>query len=125
MSDRKRAQRYLELASKATEGPWYAVGGEVNTKGDGTYVGYPSSPEAIASLNDMEYIENPNAEQDAQFIAVSRTEGPWLAKRLLEALDVLEHVAEEQIYKFIDGGWKYVPTQNAEMARQFLEGGGE
>jgi hypothetical protein len=108
---RERAQAYLELASKATEGPWdYDRGG-----GDCPAMVYQVSDEIYPDEIARELLE-----ADAEFIAVSRTEGPWLAERLLEALDVLERIAYHTLSPDMDWNLGYVSVK--EMARQFFEG---
>ncbi|SFU94787.1 hypothetical protein [Alicyclobacillus macrosporangiidus] len=90
-SIRERAEKYLELAEKATKGPWSAGTNGLN-------------PIVRGITGDIW------RSSDAKFIATSRTEGPWLAQKLLEAIRVIEFYA----YRQTDGGHR---------ARQFLEGG--
>lgn len=66
---RERAQAYLELAGKATEGPWKACITEVVST---------ATKRSIAKVIEAD---------DERFIATSRTEGVWAAQKLLEALD--------------------------------------
>lgn len=72
---RERAEKYLDLASRATEGPW--VDPEIEPIYSAGVWGAPRIAMCLSSC------------ADARFIAASRTEGPWLAQKLLEALDVL------------------------------------
>jgi hypothetical protein len=127
MGVRERAQAYLELASKATEGPWdYDRGGD-------------DCPAMVYQVSDEIYpdeIAKELLEVDAQFIAASRTEGVWAAQKLLEALDVLEkymtcddcnskgytlqRVKEKRGWRTIEDVVK-ITCKRCGIARQFLE----
>lgn len=66
-----------KLIEAATLGPWHANGESVATR-PGIGAGWPKNPDVVASLDDGEYIENPNADDDARFIAAARTLLPAL-----------------------------------------------
>jgi hypothetical protein len=79
----ERVQAYLDLAIKATHGPWdYDRGGD-----DCPAVVYQVSDEIYPNEIARELLE-----VDAEFIAASRTEAPYLAHKLWEALIVLEGI---------------------------------
>jgi hypothetical protein len=59
------------LAQAATRGEWEARDSWVCPRGYVWASGYPPVPSPIASLDDGEYIGNPNAERDAAFIAAA------------------------------------------------------
>lgn len=83
---RERAQALLELASRATEGPW------VNNEIDPIHiVDYWGEKQAIAEVIGREA----GTCADKEFIAASRVEAPHLAQKLIEALDVLERIANQ------------------------------
>lgn len=88
---RQRAQEYLKIAEKATGGSWVYVGRgytSVNVWRDGG-----PGHGIICSLSPNNYQDEgewKECELNAEFIATSRVAGPWLAERVLEALDEIE-----------------------------------
>lgn len=120
---RERAQMLLELASKATGGEWEA-------KGRNDY------SVTSSSKNGRLQTVIPFHNGDAQFIATSRTEVPYLAQRLIDALDVLEKIVNhplltgnpfheagmtDELIMMIRKSDAYDELQS--MARRFLEDG--
>lgn len=82
---RERARALLGLANAATEGPW--VEDDKDTPWD--VGGYETSVETRGALSGMTIADVADSD-DALFIASSRTESPYLAQKLIEALDLLE-----------------------------------
>jgi hypothetical protein len=80
-----------QRAEKATPGPWFAHGATVSPDPASDHHGWPPDPQCLAALNDGEYVANPNAGADAEFIAAARGDVPALLaeiERLRVALRV-------------------------------------
>lgn len=83
----EQLKKYLELAEKATPGPWKPDYEEVGVSWPGKFIlkdGLPlqfgwDGEEGIYADNNF----------DLEFIAASRTMGPALAKALIRAIDAL------------------------------------
>jgi hypothetical protein len=85
MSDllRDRVQAIQKLAEAATEGPWGAETYEVRMDNRHSYllrtIGAPGIKLRMTAFA-----------EDVAFVAAARTEVPWLAAALLEALDTID-----------------------------------
>jgi hypothetical protein len=112
-------QAIRKRAEAATEGPWqahkYSVSSE-HTKSEN----YAGEIDDICSLNDGEYIENYNAEADAEFIAHARQDVPALiaeVERLREALEEIVSVDGKYINRGSDADDAF------DIAREALKDG--
>ena len=84
MTDKERAQAYLELAGFATEGPWR------EGHGAGEYRRVNSRHDTVAECG--------WSDDNANFIAASRIEGPYFAQKFLDALDEIERLRKLDLY---------------------------
>lgn len=82
MTDKVRAQRYLELAGKVIEGPW------VEEHEDGTHRRVWST-QTNGLIADCGWLN-----EDSNFIAASRTEGPYFTQKFLETVEEIERLRE-------------------------------
>ncbi len=67
-----------KLCDEATPGPWYNVGESVSLDPEIGAGYHHQNHKVISTSFDDEYITNPNAYNDAKFLAMARTELPKL-----------------------------------------------
>lgn len=89
----EQLKAYLELAEKATPGPWYTEGSEVryDCSPYTTEEGIADCTVQICDLYRPAELSDTKM-YDREFIAASRTMGPALAKALIRAMEELECV---------------------------------
>jgi hypothetical protein len=89
----------VELADKASPGPWhtFAAKSVIHVRGEGEKGTY-----RVASVDAL------NGRDDAEFIAAARAGVPWLCAQLLEAIEILTEFATKE--------------QHAERVAAFLAG---
>lgn len=97
-------KKYLELAEKATPGPWtwMFIGGPLNPKRiDVSTVGREGSHHIEIRVEDEFVKTGYFGVDDDKFIAASRTMGPALAKALIRAVENLQEI--ESYEEHLDG----------------------
>lgn len=89
-------KQWSEVCAAATKGPWYNSHGASVATVEGMVGGWPTKPQVLCNLDDGEYVENPNSQNDGQFVALSRTAFPLAIEALRFAIDAIEmaHTAD-------------------------------
>lgn len=93
MKAKERIEKYLALAQKTTSGPW---------GWNGRYLGVRGASE---NYGDDFYVldtDSGGKSFDEDFIAASRTEGPWMAKTLKRLIELVESGPEFDKAKYYD-----------------------
>lgn len=84
---KSRIQKYLETAKGATPGPWNNTP-MLTVTTDAASLEFHGIPVMIQHGGHNRALTSPDC--DCEFIAASRTEGPWCAEMLLKAIEILK-----------------------------------
>ncbi len=99
---KKKLEEFLELEKKATEGPWergdfwLVSKNSERTSANISQVGEMYEFATVYSTQNPKYSQEGHA--NAEFIVQSRTIAPLAVKKLIEAVELLEKVANMAIF---------------------------